>query len=101
MCVPDSILKFDAEEQAGIRQSAPWSKDKDYFKYCRISTNALFKMVNHAVSGGDIEVMGLMIGKVVDDSIIILDSFSLPVEGTETRVNAHEQAFEYIAGWKL
>lgn len=98
--IKDTILTFDPEEQKTICQAAPWSKDRNYFKYCRISANALFKMVSHAVSGGDIEVMGLMIGKVVDNSIIILDSFSLPVEGTETRVNAHEQAFEYMVRYK-
>jgi hypothetical protein len=32
--------------------------------------------------------MGLMQGKVQGDTFIVIDSFALPVEGTETRVNA-------------
>jgi len=40
--------------------------------------------------------MGLMQGKVVGDSIVIMDSFALPVQGTETRVNAQNEANEYM-----
>ena len=53
-------------------------------------------MVMHARSGGSIEVMGLMQGKVLGDTFIVTDAFRLPVEGTETRVNASESANEYI-----
>ena len=35
--------------------------------------------------------MGLMLGKVESDTMIIHDSFALPVEGTEIRVNASMQ----------
>lgn len=40
--------------------------------------------------------MGLLQGKVVDDEFVVLDCFRLPVEGTETRVNAGEAANEYM-----
>lgn len=50
----------------------------------------------HARSGGSIEIMGLMQGKIQGDTMIIMDSFALPVEGTETRVNAQEEAYEYM-----
>ena len=53
-------------------------------------------MVMHAISGGTIEIMGLMQGKVIGDEIIVLDAFGLPVEGTETRVNAGAGANEYM-----
>lgn len=53
-------------------------------------------MVTHAKSGDNIEVMGVMQGKVHDDTMIVMDVFALPVEGTETRVNAHEQGYEYM-----
>jgi len=49
----------------------------------------------HARSGGSIEVMGLMQGKIAGDTIIVTDAFRLPVEGTETRVNAQDEANEY------
>lgn len=62
----------------------------------RISALALLKMVMHAKSGGNLEVMGVMQGKVIGDTFIVLDAFALPVEGTETRVNAQAEAYEYM-----
>jgi COP9 signalosome complex subunit 5 len=56
-------------------------------------------MVMHARSGGDIEVMGLMQGKIAGDTFIVTDAFRLPVEGTETRVNAQDEANEYMVGY--
>jgi COP9 signalosome complex subunit 5 len=53
-------------------------------------------MVMHARSGGSIEVMGLMQGKIVGDTFIVTDAFRLPVEGTETRVNAAAEGDEYM-----
>ena len=50
----------------------------------------------HAKSGGNIEVMGVMQGKVMGDTFIVIDAFALPVEGTETRVNAQAEAYEYM-----
>lgn len=40
--------------------------------------------------------MGLMQGKIAGDTFIVTDAFRLPVEGTETRVNASEDANEYL-----
>jgi COP9 signalosome complex subunit 5 len=56
-------------------------------------------MVMHARSGGNIEIMGLMQGKVAGDTFIVMDSFALPVEGTETRVNAMAEAYEYMVNY--
>jgi COP9 signalosome complex subunit 5 len=55
----------------------------------------MIKIVMHAHAGGDLEIMGNMQGKVIGQTIYILDSFGLPVEGTETRVNAGAMAYEY------
>ena len=43
--------------------------------------------------------MGMMHGKVDDSTMIVMDSFALPVEGTETRVNAQSQAYEYMTAY--
>ena len=43
--------------------------------------------------------MGLILGKVDGNTMIVMDSFALPVEGTETRVNAQAQAYEYMAAY--
>ena len=50
----------------------------------------------HARSGVPHEIMGLMQGKAIGSTIIIMDSFALPVQGTETRVNAQNEANEYM-----
>ena len=52
--------------------------------------------VMHARSGGTLEVMGLMLGKVDGNTMVVMDAFALPVEGTETRVNAQAAAYEYM-----
>ena len=53
-------------------------------------------MAMHAKSGGNLEIMGMLQGKVLDATFIVVDVFALPVEGTETRVNAQAEAYEYI-----
>ncbi|KAJ2223177.1 COP9 signalosome catalytic subunit rri1 [Coemansia sp. RSA 518] len=40
--------------------------------------------------------MGLMLGKVVGNTMLVLDAFALPVEGSETRVNAQSESYEYM-----
>eukprot|EP00983_Pelagomonas_calceolata_P108211 1159433-Pelagomonas_calceolata.AAC.3 len=40
--------------------------------------------------------MGMLQGKIVQDTFIVIDVFALPVEGTETRVNAQAEAYEYM-----
>ena len=92
----DSLYSYEINEQKAITEAKPWKKDPHHFKNVRISAVALLKMVMHARSGGSIEVMGLMQGKVSGDTFIVTDAFRLPVEGTETRVNAANEANEYL-----
>lgn len=42
------------------------------------------------------QVMGMLVGKTVGDTFVVIDTFALPVEGTETRVNAAAEANEYL-----
>ena len=65
----------------------------------RVSALALIKMTMHCKSGGNLEVMGMLQGKTVGDTFVVLDSFALPVEGTETRVNAASEANEYMVAY--
>ncbi|KAK2997121.1 hypothetical protein RJ639_026423 [Escallonia herrerae] len=92
----DAIFHYDDVAQAKFQQDKPWANDPHYFKRVKVSALALLKMVVHARSGGTIEVMGLMQGKTDGDAIIVMDAFALPVEGTETRVNAQADAYEYM-----
>ncbi|KAG6598813.1 COP9 signalosome complex subunit 5b, partial [Cucurbita argyrosperma subsp. sororia] len=95
----DAIFYYDEAAQAKFQQEKPWENDPHYFKRVKISALALLKMVVHARSGGTIEVMGLMQGKTDGDAIIVMDAFALPVEGTETRVNAQADAYEYMVDY--
>ncbi|KAJ2765765.1 COP9 signalosome catalytic subunit rri1 [Coemansia nantahalensis] len=93
----EEIYCFDEGLQRQQLEQAAWKKDVRHFQRVEISSVALVKMVMHARSGGDIEVMGLMLGKVVGSTMVVLDAFALPVEGSETRVNAQSESYEYMA----
>jgi hypothetical protein len=46
-----------------------------------------------------VQVMGMLQGKVMGDTFVVVDTFALPVEGTETRVNAAEGAYPYMISY--
>lgn len=92
----DALYRYDAEAQKANMAARPWAKDPNYFKHVKISAVALIKMTMHARSGGALEVMGLMQGYTDGDTFVVTDAFRLPVEGTETRVNAQGDANEYL-----
>ncbi|KAK2077885.1 hypothetical protein QBZ16_003753 [Prototheca wickerhamii] len=92
----DALYRWDPAQQRELQQERPWDADRAYFKSVRISALAVLKMAIHARSGGDLEVMGVMQGKVLGNEFVVLDAFPLPVEGTETRVNAQAEAYEYM-----
>jgi len=92
----DALYDYDNDKYQRFLATKPWTKDPNHFKRVKISAIALLKMVMHARSGGQLEVMGLMMGKVDGETMIVMDSFALPVEGTETRVNAQTEGYEYM-----
>ncbi|KAI1760145.1 JAB1/Mov34/MPN/PAD-1 ubiquitin protease-domain-containing protein [Hypoxylon sp. FL1150] len=92
----DALYNYSSERQDQVNDAKPWRENPNYFQHVRISAVALIKMVMHARSGGSIEIMGLMQGYTDGDTIVITDAFGLPVEGTETRVNAQDDANEYM-----
>lgn len=95
----DDLYRYSDDQQKELLQAKPWEKDPSYFTHIKISALALLKMVMHARSGGNLEVMGIMLGKVDGNTMIVMDAFALPVEGTETRVNAQAQAYEYMTDY--
>ncbi|GAA6009051.1 hypothetical protein JCM11491_005727 [Sporobolomyces phaffii] len=92
----DEVFKYNQQEQREILKQRPWRNDPHHFKKVRISAVALIKMVMHARSGGQYEIMGLMQGKLDGDTFVVMDAFALPVVGTETRVNAANEANEFM-----
>lgn len=95
----DDIFVYKEKEQSEICIAKPWNRDPQYFTKVKIAGNALLKMLRHARKGGQLEIMGMLLGKVEINTMIVMDTFALPVEGTETRVNAHAQAYEYMTAY--
>eukprot|EP01088_Endostelium_zonatum_P015405 TRINITY_DN376_c1_g3_i1.p1 TRINITY_DN376_c1_g3~~TRINITY_DN376_c1_g3_i1.p1 ORF type:complete len:341 (+),score=94.43 TRINITY_DN376_c1_g3_i1:98-1120(+) len=97
---PDLIYKYDQDKHETIREEGSWRTANQPFKKVKISAVALLKMVMHAKSGGRIEVMGVLQGKLIDsETFVVLDAFALPVEASETRVNAQAQGDEYLVNY--
>lgn len=90
----DSLYELGPNQE--VLNTRPWRNLPKYFTEVLISALALLKMSVHAKLGGSIEVMGMLTGKIVRNTIIVMDVYSLPVEGTETRVNAQNEAYEYM-----
>ncbi|ORY21247.1 JAB1/Mov34/MPN/PAD-1 ubiquitin protease-domain-containing protein [Naematelia encephala] len=96
----DELYRYTRKEEREFDLSAPWKVDYEYFHTVKISAVALIKMVTHARSGGIYEIMGVMYGKVRDHTFWITDAAALPVQGTETRVNAGNEASEYMVSFQ-
>eukprot|EP01064_Diplonema_japonicum_P036169 TRINITY_DN8053_c0_g5_i2.p1 TRINITY_DN8053_c0_g5~~TRINITY_DN8053_c0_g5_i2.p1 ORF type:complete len:370 (+),score=79.69 TRINITY_DN8053_c0_g5_i2:64-1173(+) len=108
----DEYYKYDAAQMKQQHKEAPWKKTSHYFTSVKMSALALVKIVMHAKtgkgkagrissdSGNWIEVMGVMQGYVKDNTLVILDSFALPVEAHEVECNLTQQATEYLVRYK-
>ncbi|OJA20614.1 hypothetical protein AZE42_07758 [Rhizopogon vesiculosus] len=94
----DEIYAFDVEANKRINREAPWDKEwkARIIEFSVDHLTLVLLQVIHARSGVPHEIMGLMQGKVMGNSLVIMDSFALPVQGTETRVNAANEANEYM-----
>lgn len=83
----------------GLGNSAnenPWGHNPRFFSSVSISRLACMKALEHAIRGGNMEIMGMLIGTTINDQFVVFDLFELPVEGTETRVNAQTESYEYM-----
>lgn len=87
---------FTEPSDREVLGSRAWTSDSRYFSTVNISSLALLRMSHHASAGGSIEVMGMMTGKVFDHELVVVDTYPLPVEGTETRVNAQAEGYEFM-----
>ena len=95
----DKFLQWDAERRSGIYKTKEWLKDHYYFTTCHISVVAMLKMLMHAKRGEPEEIMGILVGQTIGREFVITDVISLPVEGTETRVNASADSDIYMLAY--
>lgn len=93
--VSTEALYGPAENPSNFRVKG-WRENPNFFTSVCFSTTAVMEMAIHAKKGDQLEVMGMLMGKIVGSTFHVLNVFPLPVEGTETRVNAQSQANEYI-----
>ena len=92
----DKFLEWSDQRRSEIYQTKYWENDRYYFKTCHISVVAMLKMLIHAKRGQPEEIMGILIGQTIEDAFVITDVISLPVVGTETRVNASAECDIYM-----
>jgi len=104
--IRDQIYKYDEEHVKTLYKEKPWEKNIKFFKKVKISALAATKMLKHALAGvkkgregpggTPIEIMGLLVGKPEGETVVVLDSCPLPVEGIEYKVEAAEEAQVYM-----
>eukprot|EP00948_MAST-09A_sp_MAST-9A-sp1_P003777 g3777.t1 len=79
----------------GGRGPSQPTKVMDTAEVVQISSLSLLKMLKHARAGVPMEVMGLMLGKFVDDyTIEVVDVFSMPQSGTGVSVEAVDPVYQ-------
>lgn len=82
----------------GLGQQAAPTGDQptaDTAEIVYISSLALLKMLKHGRAGVPMEVMGLMLGEIVDDyTVRVIDVFAMPQSGTGVSVEAVDPVFQ-------
>ena len=76
--------------QPGVDMEQPDTGEQIY-----ISSLSLLKMMKHCRAGVPFEVMGLMVGEIVDEyTITVIDVFSMPQMGTTVSVESVDPVFQ-------
>ena len=67
----------------------------DSYETVQISSLSLMKMLRHGKAGVPIEVMGLVLGKFIDQyTLKLFDVFAMPQSGTGVSVEAIDPVFQ-------
>lgn len=86
------MLRIDRSRGEG---SAGISEPRDTSETVQISSLALLKMLLHGRAGVPLEVMGLMIGEIIDNyTITVTDVFSMPQTTTGQSVEAVDPEYQ-------
>ena len=86
----------EPDENNRVETKKPWKQNPYYFQTVHVSMLAMNKMTTHAISGGSIEIMGMLLGYHRGSDLYILDCYPLPVQGTESRVNPQNDSYEFM-----
>ena len=81
----------------GMRGGAPQGDIQlvDTSEQIYISSLALLKMLKHGRAGVPLEVMGLLLGELVDDyTVRVVDVFAMPQSGTGVSIEAIDEPFQ-------
>lgn len=91
------IIARCLRKKSGSAMNATRAKENPHF-YNKVimSERCCRQMLEHAISGGDNEIMGMLVGTTIGSTFVVLQTFELPVLGTETRVNAMSECYEYM-----
>jgi len=84
------------DQQLKLKQKLPTEElVVDTAEMVYISPLALLKMLKHGRAGVPMEVMGLMLGEIVDDyTVAVIDVFAMPQSGTGVSVEAVDPEFQ-------
>lgn len=93
----DEVYTFLNKPDNGYNTNEkPWKEHPYYFQSVNVSMLAMMKMTMHAISGGSIEIMGMLVGYYRGNQLYVLDCYPLPVHGTESRVNPQNDSYEFM-----
>ncbi|EAR94682.1 Mov34/MPN/PAD-1 family: proteasomal regulatory protein rpn11 and signalosome complex protein (macronuclear) [Tetrahymena thermophila SB210] len=83
-------LDFMGGQQSDPNAPLPDTQEKIY-----VSALALIKMLKHSRAGVPMEVMGLMLGEIVDEyTVNVIDVFAMPQSGTSVSVESVDPVFQ-------
>ena len=89
---------FQTSKSMNYKNPNQSSNSVDPYYYSKVSMSRLAsqQILNHAVRGGTLEIMGILVGFASSNNFIVTRTFELPILGTETRVNAQSESYEYM-----
>ncbi|KAF2072477.1 hypothetical protein CYY_006209 [Polysphondylium violaceum] len=90
-----SLMSLLGREGLGMEKITDATPLPDTAETIHISSLALLKMLQHARAGVPLEVMGLMLGELIDEyTIRVIDVFAMPQSGTTVSVEAIDPVFQ-------
>ncbi|CAD2212728.1 COP9 signalosome complex subunit 5 [Angomonas deanei] len=102
----DCFFAPDVKHMREKREQKPWKEEMKYFTEVKVTALAALKMFIHTKTGSPdrlkgradwYEVMGLMTGHFYNNTLIVTDSFSLPVEASEVECSMDDRSLIYQA----